>query len=301
VLITIIIDNYNYARFLPEAVNSALDQSYPATEIVVVDDGSSDNSKDIIASYGKRITPVFKENGGQGSAFNAGFAVSHGELICFLDADDLFLPEKVAQVVTAWKENPRSALIYHQLQIVDAGKRKLGNPWPRAVYRRDIRIEVEESGGWWPHPTTSGLCCSRKYLEQIFPIPEEAYRLCADAYLAGLAPFVGPVAGIRRPLALYRIHGGNYYNPRAVRDREQVRRKLDRLTLEFAILRQTLHDKLGISSSLSLEDNFRYHQYRWGAGEPVSKWDVTVAAMKTPALPLSMKLRELGKILLNRW
>lgn len=75
-LASIIIDNYNYGRFLADAINSALAQTYQHTEVIVVDDGSTDNSREIISQYGDRIRPVLKENGGQGSAFNAGFEAS---------------------------------------------------------------------------------------------------------------------------------------------------------------------------------------------------------------------------------
>ncbi len=86
-LASIIVNNYNYGRFLAEAIESALSQTYANTEVIVVDDGSTDNSRDIIASYKDQIIPVLKENGGQASAFNAGFQASSGEVIFFLDAD----------------------------------------------------------------------------------------------------------------------------------------------------------------------------------------------------------------------
>src|SRR3954451_20463787 len=94
-LVSIVIDNYNYARFLPEAIESALAQTYPDTEVIVVDDGSTDDSREIIASYGSRVRPVLKTNGGQASAFNAGFAASRGDVVLFLDSDDTLFPEAV--------------------------------------------------------------------------------------------------------------------------------------------------------------------------------------------------------------
>ena len=87
-LISIVVINYNYARFLRAAVDSALAQTFPNIEVIAVDDGSTDESRDVIESYGNRISSVFKPNGGQGSAFNAGFAASRGEVVIFLDADD---------------------------------------------------------------------------------------------------------------------------------------------------------------------------------------------------------------------
>src|SRR6201988_707109 len=94
-LVTILINNYNYSRFLPYAIDSALAQTYRNIEVIVVDDGSTDNSREVLAKYAGRVIAVQKENGGQPTAFNAGFAASKGDIICFLDADDLFLLEKI--------------------------------------------------------------------------------------------------------------------------------------------------------------------------------------------------------------
>ena len=94
-LVSVIVNNYNYGHFLSEAIDSALAQTYTRTEVIVVDDGSTDDSSEIIAGYGDRIIPVLKENGGQASAFNAGFAKSRGDVICFLDADDYLFPQAI--------------------------------------------------------------------------------------------------------------------------------------------------------------------------------------------------------------
>ncbi|MBN1874039.1 MAG: glycosyltransferase family 2 protein, partial [Anaerolineae bacterium] len=101
-LVSILINNYNYAEFLSAAIDSGLAQTYPNVEVVVVDDGSTDNSREVIAGYKNRIIAVLKENGGQASAFNAGVAASRGDIVCFLDSDDIFLPEKITEIVTAF-------------------------------------------------------------------------------------------------------------------------------------------------------------------------------------------------------
>jgi glycosyltransferase involved in cell wall biosynthesis len=124
--VSIVIINYNYGRFLREAIDSALRQTYPHIEVVVVDDGSTDNSREIIASYGSKVVPVLKKNGGQGSAFNAGFAVSRGEMVIFLDADDYLFPRAVEQVVTAWEpgvvKESRSIIVWRRSMLS-------GNTW----------------------------------------------------------------------------------------------------------------------------------------------------------------------------
>ena len=86
--VSIIINNYNYDRFLAQAIDSALNQTYPNIEVIVVDDGSTDSSRQIITSYGDAIKPVLQPNSKQGIAFNNGFNHSTSDIINFLDADD---------------------------------------------------------------------------------------------------------------------------------------------------------------------------------------------------------------------
>src|SRR5690242_8378341 len=123
-LVSIIVNNYNYGRFVGEAIESALGQTYRNTEVIVVDDGSTDNSREVIAGYGSRIIPVLKENGGQGSAFNAGFAASRGEYVLFLDSDDLLEVNAIETVMRAWPGG--AARVFFPLQAVGAGGESLG-------------------------------------------------------------------------------------------------------------------------------------------------------------------------------
>src|SRR5437016_13950669 len=94
-LASIIVNNYNYGRFLREAVDSALNPTYRHTEVIVVDDGSTDGSPEIIASYRARIVPVLKQHGGQNSALNAGLSASRGQLTLLLDSGDAPPPSAV--------------------------------------------------------------------------------------------------------------------------------------------------------------------------------------------------------------
>ncbi len=111
-LVSILINNYNYGRFLGDAIESALGQSYPNVEVIVVDDGSSDNSREVMAGFGSRIKPIYRENGGQASAYNAGFDAANGEIICLLDSDDLHLPDKVATVVKILRGRPQAGMVF---------------------------------------------------------------------------------------------------------------------------------------------------------------------------------------------
>jgi glycosyltransferase involved in cell wall biosynthesis len=289
-LVSIIINNYNYARFLGQAINSALHQSWKHREVIIVDDGSTDESRDLILRYGDSVISVFKENGGQGSAFNAGFAVSRGEIICFLDADDMFLPHKVETLVNAWLRNPSAGLLYHQLLFMDqAGERKSGC-WPSSVLTGSIKNRVVYSGGWWPHPTTSALACTRDYLQKILPMPLEPYRICADAYVGGLAPFLSEVVGIREPLARYRIHDANNHN-HSLASRESAQTRMNRYALEFQELKAALKKFCVDSSGLSLERHYPYQWCRWKVDAEPSLVSLMVRILCTPSLPFAMKAR----------
>src|ERR1019366_4357461 len=115
-LVSILINNYNYGRFLRDAIDSALNQTYSNIEVIVVDDGSTDSSREIIATYEKRIIPVLKANGGQASAFNAGFAASKGDWVYLLDSDDLFNAKKVERVWELAAAYPSAGLIAHNCE-----------------------------------------------------------------------------------------------------------------------------------------------------------------------------------------
>ena len=93
-LISVLITTYNYGRFIEECIDSVLAQEYPSDklEIIVVDDGSTDDTSERVQKYESKIHYIQKSNGGQASALNIGVANSHGEIICILDADDYFFP-----------------------------------------------------------------------------------------------------------------------------------------------------------------------------------------------------------------
>lgn len=208
-LISTLINNYNYGRFLRDAIDSALNQTYTNVEVIVVDDGSTDDSREIIASYGSRIIPVLKENGGQASAFNAGFARSNGDIICFLDSDDVWLPAKVEAVVAKAREREEAVLIYHAYRCVDAKLRPFGKVLPLSFLEGDVGEKVLRSGGCWPFPPPSAFALRRSVLASYMPIPEAPFRTRADACLAYCTPLLGRIAAINQALCLYRRHGSN--------------------------------------------------------------------------------------------
>ncbi|MBZ8179101.1 glycosyltransferase family 2 protein [Oscillatoria salina] len=240
-LVSILINNYNYERFLGEAINSALNQTYFNCEVIVVDDGSTDNSPAIIASYGKQIIPILKKNGGQASAINAGFAASKGEIICLLDSDDLFLPTKVAEVVKILSNQPDLGWCFHPQNLVNTDELELEKEMPfegkqiSASREYDLRIPIRRGkiNGYlppWGIPATSGLCFRRSLLEKILPMPGGEKVSLSDNYIKFAALGLAKGFALAKELSLQRIHNNNIYTYRKDREKEKVRAKIYILT-----------------------------------------------------------------------
>lgn len=210
-LVSILINNFNYGRFVADAIESALKQSYPHREIIVVDDGSTDNSREIISAYGTRIKAIFKNNGGQASAFNTGFANSRGEIICLLDSDDVFLPQKVQEVVSALRNHKRK-WHFHRLRWTDTALTPI--PMPGIDHDSgdyDFRSECINGTLRFAPPSTSGLSFTRQTLEQVLPMPESSGVTISDNYLKYAILALAPGYFSTRQWALQRIHDANAY------------------------------------------------------------------------------------------
>ncbi len=249
-LVSIIINNYNYDRFLTESIDSAVNQTYPHTEVIVVDDGSTDRSREIIAGYGDRICAILQANGKQAAAFNSGFARSKGEIVIFLDSDDFLLPQAVEQIVSVW--NPALAKVHYRLTVVGASGQSLGYSVPQGgqlLSTGEVWRILLEFGGYASTPT-SGNALNRKAIEPIFPIPD-AYKLTADDYLSTLIPFYGKIAAIEEPLGIYRIHDSNQWALATVTG-ERFARFVRHDLQNYALLEQKAQE-LGHQIPLDLE------------------------------------------------
>jgi glycosyltransferase involved in cell wall biosynthesis len=210
-LFTVLIDTYNYGQFIEEAVRSALEQDFSAerVEVLVVDDGSTDDTAERLVKFGGRIRYLRKENGGQASAFNFGLAQARGELVALLDADDAWLPGKLARMHRALVEYPEAGMAYHRLYEwrEDGGMGQGG-------HFAAISGRVTESRRAllsYPMMQTSCLVFRRAALQDLLPIPE-GLRTQADAYLTALIVLISPVAAVDEFLGKYRVHGENLFH-----------------------------------------------------------------------------------------
>ena len=179
---SVLVSSYNYARFLKTAIDSALAQTYPEVEVIVVDDGSTDDSPRIIARYGSRLVSLFKPNGGQASALNAAVRASSGDVIVFLDSDDALYPHAIDRAVSALRA-PGASKVHWNLNVCDPD----GTIHPERVRSelsegdlRDVVLRRGADGYTWP--PTSGNAWTRAFVKEAFPIPEREFTTCPDFF-----------------------------------------------------------------------------------------------------------------------
>lgn len=212
-LVSVLIVNYNYERYLPEAIESALAQTYQKLEIVICDDGSKDNSRDVISRYAardSRVRTIFKENAAVAAALNDAYRASTGDIITMLDADDMFRPQKLERVVERLSAGVRVGMVMDTLTKVDSKGQEIGRiPAFGALDAGELRDSILNSAGTFSAAPTSGLAMRRECAERVFPIPEAEFRTEADAYMRTVAALHYAVDVIDEPLTLYRVHSSN--------------------------------------------------------------------------------------------
>ncbi len=211
---TVLIDTYNHERFIERAITSVLDQDIPLDdiEILVVDDGSTDRTPELIRRFEPRVRLLRKPNGGQASAFNFGFAQAQGEVLVTLDGDDWWAKEKLRRVLETLEANPDVGIVGHGLYEEYSDGRSNGLILPGGSYRLDLTSQ--QNAELFRHLAaffgTSRMIIRKSVLDQILPIPEEL-TIEADEYIFTLAPAIAPAMVLNEPLCYYGIHSGNLF------------------------------------------------------------------------------------------
>jgi Glycosyl transferase family 2 len=206
--VSIVITSYNYDQYLGGTIDSALAQSYARTEVIVVDDGSTDTSREIINAYGAQCTKVFQDNRGEAAASLSGLRVSRGDIVLFLDSDDLLDRDAVEQIVAAWRPGCVKAQFY--LRNVDSDGHPIGQRKPNIDFVPNADIsKCLFHYGYYPSPPTSGNAYARPFLLEVLPEAEPSWRNGIDGYLNALAPLHGDVVSISAELGSYRVHDRN--------------------------------------------------------------------------------------------
>ena len=209
--LSIIITNYNYEKYIEDSIVSAINLDWANTEIIVVDDGSSDHSREIIEKYSGKLEAIFQENRGQTEAYNTGFFKSTGDYVVFLDADDMVEPDFAAKCLA--RAAPGVSKIQCQMQVVNENGQPTGRLFPRfdPAPTPEIIRRWHEHGFAVPSPPGSGNIYSRRFLEAIFPLDGSLGR-AGDSYCIAAAHIFGNIETIKLPLVKYRIHDKNDSN-----------------------------------------------------------------------------------------
>jgi glycosyltransferase involved in cell wall biosynthesis len=211
VLVSIIITNHNYGKYIAQAIDSALNQSHPDIEVIVVDDGSTDDSRDIISGYGDRIRYLFADRAGQIAGINAGFARSHGDVVMLLDADDVLYPDAAARHVAAF-EDPAVVKSQGYLQIVGRDGRHASGKMPMYLSPGGNYQKRFLSHGPFAYQCafTSGCAWRRSLLDAVLPLPEPRFGFVGpDGYLGAVDAMFGRIAVVDGAVGEYRIHDNN--------------------------------------------------------------------------------------------
>ncbi|MCW5745757.1 MAG: glycosyltransferase family 2 protein [Alphaproteobacteria bacterium] len=298
-LVTALINTYNYGRYLPFAINSVLNQTYPNIEILVVDDGSTDHTPQVLAQYGEKIRVIRTENGGQGHTFNVGIPAARGELVMLLDADDTWMPDKVERMVELAARRPNAVMLYHRFQNIDKQGNELGLPQPHTLTNGDYRRKYLRSGGTWWSPITSVLVLRPEHIKKALPIPTYAVREGADTLLTDFCAVTGEIAALPEALTHRRLHGSNLYaagrDDRSYRSREIRESDVRRIEWRMFSLRQVM-ERHGGRFNIDLDRNeWRVTNLYW-LGR-VSLLKVVWASLRCPEHSLKFRWQRLKWVL----
>jgi glycosyltransferase involved in cell wall biosynthesis len=261
--LSIIIANYNYRDFVGSAIISALAVDWPDKEVIVVDDASTDDSRKVIEGFRGRVAAYFRPKTYQLGAHIFGFEQSTGDVIIFLDADDLLEPEVMLEVAKVWR--PGVSKVQYRMNLIDATGAQTGTAlpqFPRADDAEKLRRTFLRTMAYTT-PPGSGNAYSREFVKRAFAmapstIPE------SDAVLLTLAPIMGDVLTVHRPLARYRIHATNSMLMHAL-DGSKIRRRLQQ-DVQVARLFATALEQLNLPLVRDpLSRNFNHLQYRFAS------------------------------------
>lgn len=206
--VSVVICNHNYGHFIDEAIRSALEQTLPAAEVVLVDDGSTDNSVEVARRHGDRIRIIQQPNGGQMAAYNTGFDHVTGDVVLFLDSDDKLLPGALSEVAKAMVD-PEVARVHFKLELIDVGGQALGGVIPTQLAEGDLSALVRQGVLFLAAPG-SGNAYRVEALRRVMPLPvSEQERHGADFFAGYASAFVGKVRALNQVLGQYRIHQTN--------------------------------------------------------------------------------------------
>lgn len=237
-VVTALVDTYNQERYIEQALVSVLEQGLSASEleVVVVDDGSTDKTTAIVRKFLPRIKHVRKKNGGQGSAFNAGWAETTSDIVSILDGDDWWAKGKLTTVLEHLERNPGDVAVSHAYYEVyeKSGETRICGPREEPDF---LHLGTPEAALYtrehWNFLQPSALTVRRRLLERVMPIPESLV-FCADSPITTAAMAMGARV-LPQTLSHYRIHACNLHAGDSD-DPVRLRRKLEMEDEMYSVL-----------------------------------------------------------------
>jgi glycosyltransferase involved in cell wall biosynthesis len=223
--VTALIDTYNHERFIEEAIVSVQEQDFPRAdiEILVVDDGSTDRTPEIVRKFEPHVRLLRKSNGGQASAFNAAIPEARGEIIAFLDGDDWWAKEKLNVVMGYLADRPHIGIVGHGIYEfdVDAGIKTATIP----QHAREISFDTISNAKFFRQMMcffgTSRVTVRRNVVSRVLPIPEQLV-VEADEFVSFISAAYSAAGLIQQPLTFYRLHADNLFQ---VRERDETKQR----------------------------------------------------------------------------
>ncbi len=201
---SVIMAAYNHAGYIAQAISSVLAQSWQNLELIVVDDGSTDRTREVVASFDDpRVRYIYQENQGQGGARNTGIAHARGGYVCFLDDDDLWLPDRLETALAILQPHPEAGALYAAYQAIDSE----GNYLPQVTCRvvaPERMYDTLVEGGWFPPLVVT---VRKTVLDAVGPL-DPSLRGNDDWELWLRIARQYDFVGIPDIVALYRVHGG---------------------------------------------------------------------------------------------
>jgi Glycosyl transferase family 2 len=227
--VSIVVNTYNHERFLAQALRSVIRQDFPAhsTEIIVVDDGSTDSTYEVLGEFLPYIRYIHQKNGGQVSAFNTGLAEARGEILAFLDGDDWWEATKLSRIVAAFDANPKIAAVGHGYYEVneDGAIAATISPEKHRYLSLESPAQARESAPFRIFLGTSRLAIRRSVAHRALPVPPALPFF--DNFIFTQAIAISGAEILPQPLCHYRIHSGSLYTGEdANQNRLRMRYKL---------------------------------------------------------------------------
>jgi glycosyltransferase involved in cell wall biosynthesis len=221
VRISVAITNFNYGPYVAAAIDSVLAQTRPAEQIVLIDDGSTDESRAVLKKYEDRILVVLTENRGVVAATNDILARCDGEVVALLDADDLMLPQRLATLAEIYEDDREATWVFHGLARVDRATVQSVDSSVQDIDPRrfDVRAQMAAGGVPLSTPASSGLSFRRSLVMSLLPIPADVRNQDSYLALAAMARGVGYMSPAE--LGVHGIHQNNRFATMTGSERER--------------------------------------------------------------------------------